>query len=241
MFHLVLAAVVMVAQVPAQAATPTPQIKPAYDVFGTTLTPGLRSQISADRRCKEAADETDAFAKSKGTDVETGLKAMMLLETCATLPRVTSQLGAAGSDWNDYRDYLLTAAAAIAYQLGFITGQPIAYIRAEFDAGHVRGFDAPQSLTVQNYGAYASNGSADQTLPFDNPVASDTNSAVHSMYDTMPMQNSIRFIRALGTHHTSGYAGPYGAQATAIADAAASAYNQMARAVPLPQATAPAK
>jgi len=239
MFHVLLAGLITIAQTqaPDAAATPTPAIKPALDIFGTTLTPGLRRQIRADHRCNEAADSTDAFAKSNGSDIESGMKAMVLLETCASLPRVMPQTGPAVFDWSEYADYVITAAAAIAYQLGFDTDQPSAYLRAEFDASHVRGYDAPQSIFVQTYGAIPNGTVSNQALPFDNPVASGFNSAANSMYATMPMQNSKAYFSQITTRHTTGYAGPYGAQATAIADAAAQAYNKLPR-EPHPQAAA---
>ena len=168
-----------------------------YDAFSKILSDTQRQQISRDSRCGDAKTATDQFVATK--DPHTGVAAMVSLEKCASLSRV--------GDWADYIDYLLTAAGAVAYEIGAIANEPKAYDRALKDLAQVRGYQAPSSVTRVVVGR-------------DTPTNTVGSAAAGQteMEAGLPMQNSANYKHE--TQHATGYNGPYGELATQVGEAA---------------------
>lgn len=179
--------------------SPAPAAGPGYDVFANVLSDVARRTIGRDARCGDAKTATDAYVASKGQDLKTGLNAMVGLEKCAEMDRV--------GDWVDYRDYLITAASAIAYEIGIVANEPKALARAVQDAAQVTGYEAPQSesrsmVMPNSPGLPESNGQREM----DQMGSANANINNHTV-----------------TRHYAGYSGPYGRAATDIAAAAEAA------------------
>lgn len=196
---------------PAPAATASPEAAPAladYDVFAYILSDAQRKTLDRDPRCSDARIKTDAFAASDGKELQTGVDAMAALEKCAVLSRV--------GDWADFRDYVITAAAAVAYRVGVSAADDRLLHRAVDDASHVTGFEASNAtVTVLNL---------NQQYSSTSPEASG-----HGM-QSGPAQSSEKTVHE--TKEASAYSGTYGKIATAIARA--SNEHLVASATPVP-------
>ncbi len=171
-----------------------------YDVFSNVLSEPQRKLLDRDSRCSDARTKTDTFANSEGKELQTGVDAMAALEKCATLNRI-------GGDWTDYRDYVITAAAAIAYRVGVSAKERVLLQRAIGDASHVSGYDA-SAATVASYARTST--SIIPNTPGDN--------SGHKMGEG-PAQATLGNVR--DTRRVSADNGSYGAIATKISSAAA--------------------
>ncbi len=182
------------AATPDVEASPTPAAE--LDVFSGVLSDRQRKMLDRDSRCQDASSAAGAFVASGGKALQTGVDAMSGLEKCAVLPRV-------GADWADFRDYVITAAAALAYAVGSRANNEQLLRRAADDASHVSGFEANGNVTVTTYGR--------RGLPSSNDATG------HGMQDG-PAQSSARVVHNDRSVHV--YAGPYGKVASDIARAA---------------------
>jgi hypothetical protein len=181
---------------PAGAVSPEPAPAPAdYDVFAYILSDGQRKTLDRDPRCAEARTKTDAFAASQGKELQTGVDAMAALEKCAVLSRV--------GDWSDFRDYVITAAAAVAYRVGASAQDDRLLRRAVDDASHVTGFEASNATVT--------------VLTLNQQYTSDSNDATGHGMQSGPAQSSEKTARE--SKEVSAYSGTYGKIATAIARA----------------------
>ena len=190
------------AVVVAQASAPVPA---GYDAFAAVLSDQQRSTINRDPRCADAKKSTDDFVSSK--DPHVGLKSLVALEQCAGLSRV--------GDWSDYKNYVVLAAGAVAYEIGVIANEPKAYDRALKDLSYVDGYQAPSTQTTVIVGNSNTTVEANQM--------SESNGQ-RDMEAGLPMQNSK--TKTHETVHASGYSGTYGELATRVGEAAQAALNQ---------------
>jgi hypothetical protein len=181
---------------PGDAASPAPTSAAELDVFAGVLSDRQRKMLDRDPRCGDAGSAMSTFVTSDGKALQTGVDAMSALEKCAALPRV-------GGDWSDFRDYVITAAAAVAYAVGNAANDERLLRRAADDAAHVTGFDAG-NVTVTTY------------VRDPRAVVHD-NETGHGNMDG-PAQSSERVVH--DSRPVSVYAGSYGRAATAIARAA---------------------
>jgi hypothetical protein len=187
------------------AASPAPV---DYDVFAYILSDAQRKTLDRDPRCADARTKTDAFAASQGKELQTGVDAMVALEKCAVLSRV--------GDWSDFRDYVITAAAAVAYSVGVSANDDRLLHRSVDDASHVTGFEASNATVT--------------VLTLNQAYTSDSNNASgHGLTDG-PAQSSAR--NSHDSKEISAYSGSYGKIATAIARS--SNEHLLAQASPLP-------
>jgi len=160
--------------------------------------------LDRDSRCHDARTATDAYVASDGKALQTGVDAMAALEKCAGLARV-------GADWADYRDYVITAAAALAYDVGAAANDERLLRRAVDDAAHVNGYEA-SNATVQ---ALKRNTS-------ENPTSE---AAGHHMGEGPP-QSDKRYVSE--SREVAANSGAYGKLATAIAHASNSRLQALA-------------
>jgi hypothetical protein len=185
---------------PAVAASPGAVVTPAnsgFDVFGNVFTPAQRKMLDRDPRCADARTKLDTFVDSDGKALQTGVDAMSALEKCAVLSRV-------GDDWTDFRDYVVTAAAAVAYRVGADAGDDRLLKRAVDDASHVTGFEASNSTV--------------SVLSRATLVSPDSNSAGDHGVTDGPRSNSELYTR--DSKHVAAFSGSYGKVATEVALAA---------------------
>ncbi len=177
-------------------------------MFAYILSSSQRKLLDRDPRCSDARSKTEAFVASEGKEQQAGVDAMSALEKCAVLSRV--------GDWSDFRNYVITAAAAVAYKVGADAGDDRLLHRATDDAAHVDGFQA-------------ANASVTLVLPDqqDNPESNSTTG--HGLTEG-PAESSARNVHEL--KHVAAYSGTYGKIATDIARAANDRLLQLATPAP---------
>jgi len=171
---------------------------PAYDVFANVLSEPQRSVIERDSRCADVHVQVNTYVASHGSDMRAGIESLRALEICNDMRRL--------GDWSEYRDYLMTAAAAIAYQVGVNAKEPKAFVRALRYLALVSGFESPNSLSIQS-----------TTRVTAVPFGADAGLQEMAGMGAPPQAN---INNRTETRHSTGYSGPYGELASRIGAAA---------------------
>ncbi len=196
------------------AAIPlTPIRADEADPVRLALTPAAIATIDRDSRCADAKRAADAEIQPDAT-AKTALTALYALEKCASLTRAPG--------WEDYRDYLITAAAASAVELGRLTHDPAAYRRATADASLVTGFDAA-GATHNLIPTTSRSGSTGYAAPV--PPTDDTGQSSTGL---------VRYTPTTTAKADAGQPTTYGALATKIARVANTESQAIATASPRP-------
>ena len=152
------------ALVPLVAATqPVAPPAPTIDPVAAALEPSLRKIVGRDARCKSAESGLDAVA-ARSLSVPEEVQVLFAVERCAGYTRV--------GGWEDYVDYVVTAASAVALDLGRRSGDAKAFERAIADAKNVHGESAAmqtghQLQTTMVKGSHG--GTPGETPPPDDP------------------------------------------------------------------------
>lgn len=171
---------------------------PAYDVFVYVLSEPQRNTIDRDSRCRDVHVQLNTYVTARGADLRAGVDALKGLEMCAAMQRI--------GEWGDYRDYLLTAAGAVAYQVGVDAGEPKAFTRALRDLALVHGYEAAGSINLE------------MTSRSEPAGLGSAEAGRQEMSNLGPAQANIN--NRTETRHMTGYAGPYGELATRVGSAA---------------------